>query len=518
MRSFNISGPCLSAKHYMLPPDGRLGRVLKFIAQEKFLTLYAGRQTGKTTSLLWLERHLNSEGKVRALWVDVQTAREKPSVAQVMPILLQQLDLAIRDAAPEFPRPTPAEVQTMLQIPDTALVAYLRQVASVDSVPLVVFFDEADSLVGAAMVSFLTQLRQGYIGRSKNPFPSSVVLAGQREVRDYALTEEDRRAVSWLGTASPFNVSAEATTLVPFEENEVATLLHQHTAETGQRFEPDAVKLIWDLGQGHPWLTNAMADQIVTWDVTDRLVPITAAHVEAAKETIILQRRTHIDSLIHKLRDPRVQRIIEPMLLGNHITTDTLDDDFAYVLGLGLLRSLGGKYEIANPIYKEVIPRALSFSHQMQIPHEPAGYVRSDGSLHMEKLMADWQTFWREDGHIAAAGFSYQEAGPHLMLMAFLQRIVNGGGRIVREYSLGRGALDLLIFWKGERHAIEVKLRRDEDTEERALNQLGRYLNHLGLNVGWLVLFDLRKTLSWKEKLTLRDVEHLGKTIRIVGC
>jgi hypothetical protein len=83
------------------------------------------------------------------------------------------------------------------------------------------------------------------------------------------------------------------------------------------------------------------------------------------------------------------------------------------------------------------------------------------------KLMAAWQEFWREDGHLAAEGFAYKESGPHLMLMAFLQRVVNGGGRIDREYALGKGALDLLITWKTQRIAIEVKLRRDTETEAR---------------------------------------------------
>jgi hypothetical protein len=96
-------------------------------------------------------------------------------------------------------------------------------------------------------------------------------------------------------------------------------------------------------------------------------------------------------------------------------------------------------------------------------------YVRKDGSLDMGKLMQDWQEFWREDGHLAAEGFLYREAGPHLMLMAFLQRIVNGGGRIEREYGLGRGSLDLLVFWKNDRHLIELKIRRGPRTEGIAL-------------------------------------------------
>jgi len=99
------------------------------------------------------------------------------------------------------------------------------------------------------------------------------------------------------------------------------------------------------------------------------------------------------------------------------------------------------------------------------------------------------------------------------MLMAFLQRIVNGGGRVEREYGLGRGALDLMIFWQRERHAIEVKIRRDTDTEVKALDQVVRYLDRAGLGEGWLLMFDLRKEVSWAHKLFVREVEHEGKQI-----
>jgi len=515
--SFNTTGPCIPGEHYMLPPGRRLGRLLKLIDSRKFFTLHAGRQTGKTTSLMWLQEHLSATGKNRALWVDIQTAREKPDTAVVMTIILQNLQEALETQIPDHARPEPAAVERMLRVPDKALQQYLSDVASRDPRPLLVMFDEADCLVGAAMVSFLTQLRAGYIERSKTPFPSSVILVGQRQVRDYALAEEDRRTVSWLGTSSPFNINAEPMTLVPFTPAEVEELLMQHTTATGQRFEPEAVARIVELGCGHPWLTNAMANQIVDMDVEDRHMAITADHVDAAKETLILERRTHIDSLVARLREPRVRKIIEPMLAGAQTGDDVLDDDFSYVLGLGIMRKMGGMYEISNPIYREVIPRALNYQRQMQIPNEPAWYVRKDGSLDMGKLMVDWQEFWREDGHLAAEGFLYREAGPHLMLMAFLQRIINGGGRIKREYGLGRGALDLMIFWKNDRHMIEVKMRRGPKTETIALKQVVRYLDQANLGEGWLVLFDKRK-LRWDRKIFVRDVEYEGKSIRIVGC
>ena len=502
----------------MLPPERRLGPVLELIEERKYFTLHAGRQTGKTTSLMWLERHLNASGRWRALRVDLETAREQPDPAAAMLTILRNLDDALRWRHAKLARPSATEIEEALRDPATALLTYLRSLAALDDRPLLLLLDEADGLVGPAMVSFLTQLRHGYLDRSESPFPASVVLVGQRQVRDYVLDSEDRRAVSWLGTTSPFNITAEATTLAAFTEVEVTELLGQHTADTAQPFEPEAMRRIWELAQGHPWLTSALADQIVRRDVRDRGIPITALHVESAKETIIVERRAHIDSLIARLREPRVRRLLEPMLAGTALPADVLNDDVSYLRDLGLVRMDRGELRIANPIYREVIPRALTWTQQISIHQPTEWYVRPDGTLDLPKLMAAWQTFWRKDGHLAAEGFGYREAGAHLMLMAFLQRVVNGGGRIEREYGLGRGALDLMIFWREERHAVEVKLRRDTETEAEALEQIGRYLDHAALGEGWLVMFDLRKELSWVDKLFVREVEHAGKKIRLVGC
>jgi hypothetical protein len=516
--SFNTAGPCIPGEHYMLSPEPRVRHVMRLIDERKYFTLHAGRQTGKSTCARWLASKYNAEDRYRALWVDIQTARDQPELEPGMREILARLTDAARRVPGLTNVPTEQETEALLRTPTSAMLLFLRRLCEASPRPVVLFFDEADGLVGPTMVSFLTQLRSGYIDRSATPFPHSVVLVGMRQVRDYVVTAEDRRAVAWLGSSSPFNITAEAATLEMFTRKDVAELLQQHTDHTGQRWDPDAVDLIYELSQGHPWLVNALADQIVNRDVEDRTVTVTPEHVQAAKETIIQQRRTHIDSLLARLREDRVRRVIEPMLVGGQVVGDTMDDDFAYVMGLGLVTKRQGQLQVANPIYREVIVRALTWAHQVQLHQPTSWYVRGDGTLDMPKLMAAWQEFWREDGHLAAEGFHYREAGPHLMLMAFLQRILNGGGSIEREYGLGRGAVDLVITWKGQRHLIEIKLRRDTRTEDKALDQAARYLDGLGMQEGWLVLFDLRKDVPWEDKLFVREVQHAGKLIHVVGC
>jgi hypothetical protein len=515
---FNTTGPCIPGEHFMIPPGRRLGRVLELIEQKKYFVLRAGRQTGKTTSAQWMVRHLRKTGRYEALWVDLQAAREQADPSLAFRTIFEKLTLALQ-RTDEAPCPPGEELQEKwLKNPATAILMYLHWLSEESKKPLVLFLDEADGLVGRAMVSFLTQLRDLYIGRSHSPAPHSVVLVGQRAIRDYALSEEERQTITWLGTSSPFNITAETQTLEPFSAKEVKELYLKHTRATGQPWSKKAVALAYELGQGHPWLTNALAEICVERLVRDRTQCIQSQHIEEAKELMIQERRTHIDSLMARLHEERVKRILIPMLAGETAEGDTLHDDFAYVVGLGLLTHRQGQFQIANPIYREIIPRVLTFERQAQLPYQTSWYVKPDGKLDLPKLMAAWQEFWREDGHLAAEGFRYKEAGPHLMLMAFLQRILNGGGRLDREYALGKGALDLLITWQGERHLIEVKVRRDERSEKKAVDQVERYLEEAGMKEGWVVLFDLRNQVSWKRKLFQRAWKRKERVIRVVGC
>jgi hypothetical protein len=515
---FNTTGPCIPGEHFMIPPGRRLGRVLELIEQKKYFVLRAGRQTGKTTSAQWMVRHLRKTGRYEALWVDLQEAREQADLSLAILTIFRNLTLALQTSASPLPTPDSTQRQSWLEDPATALSAYFRWLSERSKKPLVLFLDEADGLVGRAMVSFLTQLRALYVGRSLSPAPHSIVLVGQRAIRDYALSEEERQTVTWLGTSSPFNITAETQTLEPFSAKEVKELYLKHTRATGQPWSKKAVALAYELSQGHPWLTNALAEICVERLVRDRTQCIQSKDIEAAKECIIQERRTHIDSLIARLNEDRVRRVLEPMLLGDSLPFSDIDTDLQYVAGLGLIRLHQGQWRIANPIYREIVPRILNFAAQTSLPHQTSWYVKPDGKLDLPKLMAAWQEFWREDGHLAAEGFRYKEAGPHLMLMAFLQRILNGGGRLDREYALGKGALDLLITWQGERHLIEVKVRRDERSEKKAVDQVERYLEEAGMKEGWVVLFDLRNQVSWKRKLFRRAWKRKNRVIRVVGC
>ncbi len=137
----------------------------------------------------------------------------------------------------------------------------------------------------------------------------------------------------------------------------------------------------------------------------------------------------------------------------------------------------------------------------------------------MPALLDAFRAWWREHADaLRGVQTSYPESVPHRTFMAFLQRVVNGGGRIHREYALGRDALDLLITWKTQRIAIELKVRHRPTAEAKGLKQIGGYLDVLGLDEGWLVIFDRRPEVPWDERIFTRTELVGARRVHLVGC
>ena len=208
-------------------------------------------------------------------------------------------------------------------------------------------------------------------------------------------------------------------------------------------------------------------------------------------------------------------------------STDSIPpDDLQYARDLGLV-ARDDPVAIANPIYREVIPRDLTYTTQaMNIHHEPAWYVDDDGGLRTDGLLAAFQTFFREHSEHWMERFQYREAGPQLLLQAFLQRIVNGGGRIEREYGLGRMRTDLLMVWpvagdagRTQKIVIECKVlhRGLDETLRQGLTQTRAYMDRCAATEGHLVIFDRTRGKSWDERVYRREETEGGAPVIVWG-
>ena len=535
MRFFNTAGPVNCTDHYCLPPLYRfdLDEILTLIAQKKYFVLHAPRQTGKTSCLLALMDYLNDHD-FKCLYVNVEVGQAgREEVYSSMRAILNEMAASEQYYLHEN---FIDENWSNVLEKSGELAAFgeiLSRWTTKNKRPVVLFIDEIDSLVGDTLISVLRQLRAGYTKRPAM-FPQTVILCGVRDIRDYRIHSSKDKAIITGGSA--FNIKAKSLRLGDFTKQEVGILYGEHTKETGQSFRDDALDLVWGLTEGQPWLVNALGYEVCfeTKEGRDRTREITREMINQAKENIVLRRDAHIDQLADKLKEERVRGVIQPLLAGLEQPERIPVDDIMYVRDLGLIKTKG-QIRVANGIYQEIIPRELTYSTQLTISQEPEWYVKpEDGRLDMDSLLSAFQQFFREHSEHWVERFDYKEAGPQLLLQAFLQRIVNSGGRIEREYGLGRMRTDLLVIWKirgedskvkgeGFRYLqkiiIELKVLHKslDKTVEQGLEQTAAYMDRCGTDAGHLVIFDRGKERSWDEKIFMRKEMFDGREITVWG-
>jgi len=510
---FNVAGPCQSDIHYMLPATARLPQLLPLIQQRNYFVIHAPRQTGKTTAMLTLAQELTASGDYTAILLSLEVGAvfsDRPAIAEQA--ILEEWTQAAQFYLPsELQPPSWPQASEGLQI-STALSTWSR----ISPRPLVVFLDEIDSLRGDTLISMLRQLRSGYPRRPQG-LPQSLGLIGMRDVRDYKLAAggSDR-----LNTASPFNIKADSFTLSNFTKAEIQALDQQHTDATGQIFTPEALDRVYYLTDGQPWLVNAIARQATEVLVPDWATPIDLNTINQAKELLIQRQDTHLDSLAERLREERVRAIIEPMLAGQEVG-NIPDDDLRYVFDLGLCRDARHQgVIIANPIYREVFPRVLCQTTAVSLGQITPTWLTTGGELDTTQLLDSFLAFWRQHGEPLFRSTPYPEIAPHLVLMAFLHRVVNGGGTLEREYAIGSGRMDLCLRYGAVTLAMELKVWRQgrKDPLSEGLEQIDRYLAGLDLETGWLVIFDSRENLLPLSDRTCTEAATTpsGKAITVI--
>ena len=508
MRFFNTAGPVRPDDHYAVRPLERMDvdDLLAQIRAKQYFVLHAPRQTGKTSALIALRDLLNGgeAGGFRCVNVNVEVAQvARDDVARGVRAVMGSLADSALLLGDDYPAGVWRGVLADMG-PESALKGLLMRWCMAKPTPLVLLVDEIDALVGDTLLSVLRQLRAGYEQRPRG-FPQSVLLCGVRDVRDYRIRSSAGEVVAG---GSPFNVAAKSLRLGDFTEAETRALVAQHTDETGQRFTPAALDAVWTQTRGQPWLVNALCAGACFDDRTgrDRSLTIDADAIYAAREELIRSRRTHLDQLAHKLEEERVRRVVEPILSGGAVRHDARDLEYARDLGL---LAPDSPPRMANPIYAEVVPRELGYVLQDSLDVQAAWYVDGDGRLNVTKLLTAFRTFFGEHAEHWLGRFGeYPEAGPQLVLQAYLQRVVNGGGRIEREYGLGRGRTDLLVLWPREagqpsdlweRFVVECKVLRDSDrrslawTVEQGVQQTLDYMARCGAEEGHLVVVDRRR-------------------------
>jgi len=529
-KNFNIAGPVNRPNVYKVDPLTRwdMQEVLNLINNEKYFLLHAPRQTGKTSCLKALADYLNTQGRYYVVCTSFESGASagddfQLAIENCIKTLLTDVKNTFKDNFDD----EKAYAYFIKKGFSNGIADMFTYLSQTFDKPLVLFLDEIDSLVGNSLLMVLRQMRAGYPSRPEN-FPQSILLCGLRDIRDFRIQVSDDHIPSGY---SPFNIISESLRLGNFTKENVKNLYHQHTEETGQRFEGGVVDLVMEYTDGQPWLVNAIAHE-VTYKMEenrDRSICITKDMIAIAKERIILARRTHLENLIEKLKESRVRRVILPMLTGEIRQLET--DDVSYCIDLGLIKKVNGGLFMANNIYQEVIPRELAEQSQGFFPDEIPTYWRNaDGTVNVNNLLTLFHDYWYENMGVWTSEMSgYKEAAAQIITLTFLQRIINGGGDIHREYAAGRKRMDIYVkrfYYKGrskklhiQKIVLEVKTISDNhnyDTiRQKALEQTSAYAKIVGVKEAEILIFNRGEKERWTAADPVEITEYDGVRLQI---
>jgi DNA polymerase III delta prime subunit len=252
----------------------------------QYFLIHAPRQTGKTTFLHALAHRLNKEGNYVSVVCSLESAGYNSiSVETANEVFVQSLYLTAEVfLPPDLMPPNPNSYSSS----NILLRSYLTDWSRILDKPLVLLLGEVDALYGDVLISTLRQLRDGFQTRPKH-FPQSIALAGLRDIRDFRTPSPAN--IPSIGSGSIFNIIAESFFLPAFSKEEVRGLLNQHTQDTGQVFSEEVLEKLYDYSGGQPWLTNALANEVVSEILkNDYSLEITLDLIELAKEKLIDQR------------------------------------------------------------------------------------------------------------------------------------------------------------------------------------------------------------------------------------
>jgi hypothetical protein len=215
------------------------------------------------------------------------------------------------------------------------------------------------------------------------------------------------------------------------------------------------------------------------------------------------------------------------MILGEEASLNPRDIE--YCVDLGLIKRDRQGIRIANKIYQEIIPRVLTEGTQAYFYNKfKPDWLRADGSLDMGTMLTMFKDFWNHNREIwGTTTEGFKEAAPQLLLQAFLQRVVNGGGTVTREYAIARRRADLLINWRYEHEGkvnyqhIVLELKTIDKNRNYVsiladgLKQTAEYAYKCGLKDAYLLIFDKDDSQGWTPDESIENHNENGIAIEV---
>lgn len=491
MRIFNTSGPCDPDKHYTVMREALIDKGEALVDQARYFTIFAPRQAGKTTYFQLLFRHLQQKGYT-PIWISFEglktLSREQ---------FYQTLTLYLQDEFAVYGLRTQRTIETQVD-----LQLFLREI-SVDAQPIVLVIDEFENIPPVVLNELMHTFRAMYQKRQHHKL-QSLILVGVSTIAELVLS-----------SASPFNVVDELR--IPyFTFAEVADLIGQYVAESGQIFETEVIRAVYENTVGQPGLVCALCHYLVNEKVPDHSQPVTMTAFYATLKHFLTDRfDKNIVNVVQKAFEKR-DFMLRVLFSNVAIPFTVHDPTIAYLFAHGVIDNVDGSVDVAVPLYSKTLLTAFRPAINGEADHFVSAHDNFreyvvDGKLNVNAILNRYRAYVERRGFHAFDTEHLKEGAWHYSLDGFINFFVEQlGGDTFVETPTGRGRTDLMILYGGRKTIIETKIFLTLQRFEQGKQQLADYLTTEGLTEGYYVVFSNKH--SKDDPLYFDEIIH-GKRI-----
>jgi hypothetical protein len=457
------------------------------VRKGRYFTLFAPRQAGKTTYFQLLLESLKGEG-FTPIWISFESLK-----TVTKDVFYQDLNNQLQESLAKH------QIKSELIIENPVDLRDFFQAIEQQSIVLVI--DEFEGIPDAVLSEVMHAFRQMYHQKEDHAL-HSLILVGVSTIAELVTSE-----------ASPFNI-AEELKIEYFTLEEVNQLIEQHHKESGQKFEQQVIRAIYNNTKGQPGLVCGLAAHLVE-NVTNRTIKwdnflVTLNYFLKSKYD------KNILNIVRKAKEKKA--FMCRLLFDEEPIEFSVDvEDIAYLHANGVIENINNQVGILVPLYSKRIITAFrppingeSQHYEFEGNDTFSEYLKGDG-LNIHALLEKYRQYVRRRGFKAFDTQNLKEAAWHYSLDSFLNFFISAlEGETFIEVPSGAGRTDILIIYNNHRYVIEVKLFTKPSLFKKGKGQLAEYLKSEGLDEGYYVVFSRRHN----EKNVLYEEQQIeGKRI-----
>jgi len=487
MREFNTTGPCNPALHYTVMREALIAEGLEKVRKGRYFTLFAPRQAGKTTYFQLLLEAVRAEN-FTPIWISLESLKTVTREVFYRD-LNNQLHQELAENGIEL-------TQTITDMVD--MVTFFEQLVTKN---LVLVIDEFEGIPDSVLNEIMHALRKMY-HRQKYHALHSLLLVGVSTIAQLVTSG-----------ASPFNV-AEELAVSYFTPSEVNQLIEQYVNESGQKFEEEVIRAIYENTKGQPGLVCALAAYLVK-TVTNRTVTLDDFLV-TLEYFLKSKYDKNILNIVQKAKEKK--DFMYRLLFGNEPIDFSIDiTDIAYLHANGVVDNIEGHVGILVPLYSKRIITAFRPMYNGERGYYGLSanetfeeYLKGEG-LNIHAILNKYRQYVHRRGFKAFDTEKLKEGAWHYSLDGFINFFIEAlEGQTFIEVPSGAGRTDILIVYKNNRYLIETKVFSNNTLLKKGKGQLAEYLQSEGLDEGYYVVFSNlhtdNDTLYFEEEIKNRQI------------